>query len=472
VGKRGEKFQKKQDDKEQNHRTRGKKSEELPESSDKQYSDTLMINKTPFLPRMKEHADVLAGMPFTAQRNNFIQQLHQTYGSRYVQRLLASMNVQAELTVSHPNDIYEQEADRVANIVTKTINSPMQRQGLPEEEELLQGKQKVARTSPEEEEELLQGKLDIARTLPEEDEEIQAQSDVGQVDTVGKDIEKRINSARGGGQPLADNIKKPMEQAFRADFGGVRTHADSEADILNKQLSARAFTTGQDIFFREGEYSPGSTDGQHLIAHELTHVVQQSGGQKNRDFKSEAVALQSDNLTIQREWEPTAEDLKFLNSLHLSDFNVYKLNDYFRYSGLYNMLEGFSRSEDNAENIHFLKDMEEYGPTPERAEDIWHKYLMDDAPEAINISGPTMTALRTTYAAIRQQAQTAFEMRIGHSGPEWEIRCPVCKELKMGYGHVPGRDVFNDAKKEILSLVETNNILGRFKKKAAEYTKG
>jgi hypothetical protein len=97
---------------------------------------------------------------------------------------------------------------------------------------------------------------------------------------------------------------------------------------------------------------------------------------------------------------------------------------------------------------------------------------MDDAPEAINISGPTMTALRTTYAAIRQQAQTAFEMRIGHSGPEWEIRCPVCKELKMGYGHVPGRDVFNDAKKEILSLVETNNILGRFKKKAAEYTKG
>jgi hypothetical protein len=69
-----------------------------------------------------------------------------------------------------------------------------------------------------------------------------------------------------------------MESAFGTDFGGVRVHTDSSADSLNQALSARAFTTGQDIFFRQGEYSPGSSSGKELLAHELTHVVQQTGG--------------------------------------------------------------------------------------------------------------------------------------------------------------------------------------------------
>jgi hypothetical protein len=68
-----------------------------------------------------------------------------------------------------------------------------------------------------------------------------------------------------------------MERAFGADFSSVKVHTDAEADTLNQELNARAFTTGQDIFFRQGEYSPGSGSGQKLIAHELTHVVQQNG---------------------------------------------------------------------------------------------------------------------------------------------------------------------------------------------------
>jgi hypothetical protein len=66
-----------------------------------------------------------------------------------------------------------------------------------------------------------------------------------------------------------------MESAFGADFGGVRVHTDAQADGLNRLLNARAFTTGHDIFFRRGEYSPGSSTGRELLAHELTHVVQQ-----------------------------------------------------------------------------------------------------------------------------------------------------------------------------------------------------
>jgi hypothetical protein len=68
-----------------------------------------------------------------------------------------------------------------------------------------------------------------------------------------------------------------MEPAFGADFSGVRVHSDSKAHGLNQSLQARAFTTGQDIFFRGGEYNPGSSAGKELVAHELTHVVQQNG---------------------------------------------------------------------------------------------------------------------------------------------------------------------------------------------------
>ena len=71
-----------------------------------------------------------------------------------------------------------------------------------------------------------------------------------------------------------------MENGFGADFGRVRIHTDARADTLNHSLNARAFTTGHDIFFRSGEYSPDSTPGQTLLAHELTHVLQQSGNER------------------------------------------------------------------------------------------------------------------------------------------------------------------------------------------------
>jgi len=90
-------------------------------------------------------------------------------------------------------------------------------------------------------------------------------------------VEAAIQRARGGGQALDDGVRAQMESAFDADFRGVRVHADAEADTLNRALSARAFTTGQEIFFRNGEYRPGSSTGKELLAHELAHVVQQNG---------------------------------------------------------------------------------------------------------------------------------------------------------------------------------------------------
>src|SRR5262249_16609741 len=85
--------------------------------------------------------------------------------------------------------------------------------------------------------------------------------------------------ARGGGQPLAENVRAPMERAFGVGFGRVRVHTDANAVALNRSMRARAFTTEQDIFFKEGEYHPGCKEGRELIAHELAHVVQQNGKQ-------------------------------------------------------------------------------------------------------------------------------------------------------------------------------------------------
>jgi hypothetical protein len=91
----------------------------------------------------------------------------------------------------------------------------------------------------------------------------------------------QINQLRGSGQSLDGAVQRELGTRMGADFSGVNVHATPEADDLNQRLGARAFTTGQDIFFRQGEYDPHSSGGKELLAHELTHVVQQREGVSN-----------------------------------------------------------------------------------------------------------------------------------------------------------------------------------------------
>jgi hypothetical protein len=79
---------------------------------------------------------------------------------------------------------------------------------------------------------------------------------------------------RGGGGSVPEGIRTQMEQATGSDLSGVRVHQDKASDTLNRQLTAKAFTTGNDIFLR----SDASTGDSHLMGHELAHVVQQSSG--------------------------------------------------------------------------------------------------------------------------------------------------------------------------------------------------
>jgi len=105
--------------------------------------------------------------------------------------------------------------------------------------------------------------------------------------SVAPDVERSIESTRGGGHALDSAARSSMGRAFNADFSGVRVHTNSQADTLNQSMNARAFTTGQDIYFKQGEYNPGSSGGKELLAHELTHVVQQNGDKVQGKYENE-----------------------------------------------------------------------------------------------------------------------------------------------------------------------------------------
>jgi hypothetical protein len=89
------------------------------------------------------------------------------------------------------------------------------------------------------------------------------------------DVESAIAQTRGGGQRLDDNSREKIGGALGDSLDDVKVHTDDHANSLANSVSARAFTTGSDVYFAKDEYNPGSSGGQELLAHELTHVVQQ-----------------------------------------------------------------------------------------------------------------------------------------------------------------------------------------------------
>ncbi|MCD4752000.1 MAG: DUF4157 domain-containing protein [Anaerolineaceae bacterium] len=91
----------------------------------------------------------------------------------------------------------------------------------------------------------------------------------------------KIQQSRSGGQALESSLQRQMETKFGKSLDDVKLHTDQPANTLSQQLGASAFTIGSDVFFREGKYDPGSTKGQELLAHELTHVIQQREGKVN-----------------------------------------------------------------------------------------------------------------------------------------------------------------------------------------------
>ncbi|MEM7522556.1 MAG: DUF4157 domain-containing protein [Pseudomonadota bacterium] len=188
------------------------------------------------------------------------------------------------MAIGPARDRFEAEADRAANHVMAG------RAGAPSISPVSAGAGVAAAVamrmpSADEEETVQRAVKDeaeeetIQRAVKEEAEEETIQRDAAGFfgASASPRVEAGVRAARGGGAPLAGDTRSRMEAGFGRDFGAVRIHDDARAARLNDEINAHAFTTGSDIFFGAGRYAPGTERGARLLAHELTHVAQQTG---------------------------------------------------------------------------------------------------------------------------------------------------------------------------------------------------
>ncbi len=193
-----------------------------------------------------------------------------------------------------PGDVFENQADQIADQVVHMPDQALQRQPMEEEEEMLQPKLLPGQPTPaiqrhpmEEEEERLQPKLLPGQGTPilqmqpmEEEEEMlqpKRQDHSYSVANEQDGIQDRIHEMRGGGQPLSSSERSYFEPRLGNDLSDVRIHTNEHASDIAQGMQARAFTVGHDIAFNQGQYDSSSTEGKKLMAHELVHVAQQTG---------------------------------------------------------------------------------------------------------------------------------------------------------------------------------------------------
>ena len=146
----------------------------------------------------------------------------------------------------------------------------VQKMDAPKEEEKPGAVQKMDAPKEEEKPGAVQ-KMDAPKE--EEKPPVQAKADASA--SVSPALSGQIEGSKGKGRQMPDKTRAQMEQGIGADFRGVNIHTDEEAANMNRELGAQAFTHGQDIYFNDGKYNPDSSSGKRLLAHELTHVVQQ-----------------------------------------------------------------------------------------------------------------------------------------------------------------------------------------------------
>lgn len=238
-----------------------------------------------------------------------IHQPPQSVSNRALYRLLQPLAIQPKLAVSHPDDQYEREADRVADDVMRMPETQagggVQRTPLSIQrvcstcEQEVQRQTEAGGTGREEDDER---KIHVSRCplhvscmcadcsrqyaeirerktteTSGEESEVQAKEGAARGPEVSGDAEAYVSGRRGGGQALAPATREYFEARFGRDFGDVRIHTESAASETAQGLGAHAFTAGNRIFFNQGAFAPASFTGRRLLAHELTHVVQQTG---------------------------------------------------------------------------------------------------------------------------------------------------------------------------------------------------
>ncbi|MEQ1675993.1 MAG: DUF4157 domain-containing protein [Chitinophagaceae bacterium] len=236
------------------------------------------------------------------------------FGAKEPTSFFAPKSVQAKLSVSSPDDPQEKEADAMADQVMRMSEptaAPAQKeeekpQRKEEEPDKVQAKPDTGLANriqcKEKEEEPVQAKLfrKIQRSEETSGEASCCEADaasgsdthvnrknisIHRSDVIQRSgrgpptssipFEQSLSSSKGSGSVLPGDTRQFMESRFNADFTGVRIHTGSYAESMSSQINAQAFTHGNDIYFNAGRYSPTSAGGSTLLAHELTHTIQQ-----------------------------------------------------------------------------------------------------------------------------------------------------------------------------------------------------
>ncbi|SFD74093.1 protein of unknown function [Chitinophaga sp. CF118] len=214
--------------------------------------------------------------------------------------------VQRKLSIGKPDDHYEKQADQVADKVVQRMSQSPSVQAkaatpaptvTPVQPQALQMKEEISEEPAGEEKLQRKPIFDSMGDPPENSiqrkpifdsmgDSIQRKSEGSDAKTeTSPSVESRLNSTKGSGSPLPSDTRSAMESSIGADFSGVRIHTGTEAAALSNDLQAQAFTHGKDIYFNEGKYDSSSSSGRHLLAHELTHTVQQGAAvQKKPDM--------------------------------------------------------------------------------------------------------------------------------------------------------------------------------------------
>ena len=184
--------------------------------------------------------------------------------------------VQMKMTVNKPGDKFEQEADSTATKVMRMpdpTTAPKDEKIQRQPDDKLQKKEEdKLQKAPDEQ--IQKADLNQEKLQKAPDEKLQRKSGAG-APAVAASTQTAIQNKTTGGQPLSNDVRSYMEPRFGADFGNIRIHSDPESARLSNHLSARAFTYQNHVFFSRDQYQPGTGEGKQLLAHELTHTIQQ-----------------------------------------------------------------------------------------------------------------------------------------------------------------------------------------------------
>lgn len=276
----------------------------------------------------------------TADKTSFFRKAgEETFFGTKTQSSFFTNGVQAKLNISQPDDPLEKEADATADKVmrmpdavvqpsTEKKEEELQRKEGEQEEEMVQPKlmvnasgslvmrsedaeEETVQRKEAEEEETIQPKLHgdgVMRQEAGEEEEAVQRKEADDEETIQPSAEKntvccksivqrsgrgpptpahsqfqsQLQSSKGQGAPLNHSVLHSMQSKFGADFGSVRIHTNQTSAQLSRSINAQAFTHGSDIYFNHGKYNPHTSSGGHLLAHELTHTIQQGATSVHR----------------------------------------------------------------------------------------------------------------------------------------------------------------------------------------------